>query len=224
MTPVSNSTILQHINQLNILCTQQFEIINNRLSLLENKTNSLQSISSLSLNSNNNNNNSINFNQIEDKITYLNNNIKNVINQSITQFILDNNIFQFISESTIYDILNKNNTIYSASTNILIQFIQQHDTKFLFCFPFQKYIIYFWNFNDNTWEKSNLKVLKNIYNIIQKFIIQKYNSIISELKQHSGFEIKQMQFIENGDLFFVDDFEKKYNDIKKQLFLQLQQI
>ena len=215
------SDISQLIHNLHNLCSEQFSIINQRLCELENKTKSLQSICSIS----SNNSNSTNFDKIDDKISYLNHNIQNVSDFPLSQIITDNTP-NFITDNIIYDILNKKNNIYSASILILIDILQNNNNKFLFCFPFQKYIIYNWNIENNTWEKSNSKTIKNIFNIIQKFIIQKYNNIVSILNHNKNteFEMKQMQFIENGYLFFVDDFDKKYNDIKKQLFIQLQQI
>ena len=215
------SDISQLIHNLHNLCSEQFSIINQRLCELENKTKSLQSICSIS----SNNSNSTNFDKIDDKISYLNHNIQNVSDIPLSQIITDNTP-NFITDNIIYDILNKKNNIYSASILILIDILQNNNNKLLFCFPFQKYIIYNWNIENNTWEKSNSKTIKNIFNIIQKFIIQKYNNIVSILNHNKNteFEMKQMQFIENGYLFFVDDFDKKYNDIKKQLFIQLQQI
>jgi hypothetical protein len=85
---------------------------------------------------------------------------------------------------------------------------------YLYVFPFQKGIIYIWNHDKTTWEKSNQKTLKTIFETLQLKVVQTYN------KLYTSGDLK-CDNVEVAEYIFVDNFDKKYNDFRKSLFAKL---
>lgn len=197
------TSIDQNVTQLREYCTSQFEHLNSRIDKLETKTNGINSSGP-------------NFTKIDNKEEYLNSNIKNVIAMNIDQYLIQKSK-AYVKSQNIYDILNKEYSIYTCVVNVIESIMNDNNEQFIFCFPYQKSIIYYWNNNNNTWEKMNQSVLKQIFNGLQKVIITCYNKLIQELQQENTFHKVSMKFMESGNYIFVDDFDKKYKLFKKEL-------
>lgn len=197
------TSINKNVDQLQEYCVSQFENLNSKIDKLETKTNSLNSSGP-------------NFTKIDNKEEYLNTNIKNVINLDIEEYLILNSK-DHVNSQNIYEILNEKYDIYTFVTTVIETIIQENDEKFVFCFPYQKSIIYYWNNSKQTWEKMNQSVLKQIFNSLQKVIISCYNNLIHQLKDENTFHKVSMKFMESGTFIFVDDFEKKCKLFKKQL-------
>lgn len=199
------NTLNQNVNQLQSYCIAQFDHINSKIDKLETKTSVL-------------NTSGPNFTKIDNKEEYLNTNVNQTINMNIDEYLI-NKCKDHINHQNIYDILNEKYTIYNFIISIIENIINNNNNeKFIFCFPYQKSVIYFWNHEKQTWEKLNQSMLKEIFNVLQKEIISCYNNLIHKLQDENTFHTVSMKFMESGNLIFVDDFDKKCKIFKKQLF------
>jgi len=197
------TSINKNVTQLQEYCVSQFEDINAKIDKLETKTNVLNSSGP-------------NFTKIDNKEEYLNKNIKNVINMDIENYLILKSK-QHVKSQHIYEILNEKYDIYTFVATVIETIIQENDEKFVFCFPYQKSIIYYWNNSKQTWEKMNQSILKEIFNSLQKVIISSYNSLIHKLQDENTFHKVSMKFMESGNFIFVDNFDKKCKIFKKEL-------
>jgi hypothetical protein len=66
-----------------------------------------------------------------------------------------------------------------------------------------------------TWDKMDRVVLQSLFEIIQKKLIGVYTNMI----QNKSDSMRGIDIVDNGDKLFVDNFEKKYNDFRKAVFL-----
>lgn len=200
------NTINSNVNNLQDYCIKQFEEINNKIEKLENKALGVQS-----------SNSSLNFTKIENKEEHLNNTIKDVIQCDIIEY-LKSKSNDYIKHQNIYDILNEEYNLYTFITNIIENILSDNGKKCIFCFPYQRSILYYWNHEKQTWEKMNNDTLSKIFNALQKEIINCYKNLINTLKEENTFHQKATKFMETSILLYVNDFEKKSKLFKKQLF------
>lgn len=152
--------------------------------------------------------NGLNFHKIENKVDYLNGNV--VVNSTRSIFDYLKSLDSILDKSNIQNILCNNVTIYETISCILSEL----DVCYLYVFPFQKGIIYIWNHGKTTWEKSNQKTLKTIFETLQLKVVQTYN------KLYTSGELN-CDNVEVAEYIFVDNFDKKYNDFRKSLFAKL---
>lgn len=120
-----------------------------------------------------------------------------------------------IETSGIYSIIKEQITIYEYASDILYNFDSESSCKYFYGFPDSKNILYYWNNSKTSWCKMTKSYLENIFMLIQNKIIIKYNILMNEDKN-----LKKGS-VDNGELIYVDNFEKKYNDFKKDLFSKL---
>ena len=151
----------------------------------------------------------LNFENIEDKVDFLNKKVQH-IDMSIISYINENCT---IDKEDVNNIIHKKVTINNTICDILYNLNQDTNKKFIFTFKFQKYIIYLWNEDKQTWDKSTPSYLKEIFETIQKKIIFVYNEIVKEYMNNPN---HKFDFIESGELIYVD-FDKKMLETKKYL-------
>ena len=104
--------------------------------------------------------------------------------------------------------------------DIIIQFLyhlyKEQEISFCYVFPFQKNTFYFWNQEKLSWDKMTQQILKNIFEIVQQKIIQLFNKLIVEKNPN----LNHYDIVEKGSLLFANNFDQKYQDIKKSMFQQ----
>ena len=200
------NTINSNVNSLQDYCIKQFEEIHSKIEKLETNTLSLQS-----------SNNSLNFTKVENKEEYLNNTIKNVIQCDIIDY-LKSKSNDYITYQNIYDVLNEEYNLYTLIANVIENILVENNEKCIFCFPYQRSILYYWNHEKQTWEKMNNNILSGIFNTLQKEIINCYKNLINTLKEENAFNQNATKFMETSILLYLNDFEKKSKIFKKQLF------
>lgn len=200
------NTINSNVNSLQDYCIKQFEEINNKIEKLETTTLGIQS-----------SNSSLNFTKVDNKEEYLNNTIKNVIQCDIIDY-LKSKSNNYITYQNIYNILNEEYNLYTLIANIIENILSENDEKCIFCFPYQRSILYYWNHEKQTWEKMDNHLLSNIFNALQKEIINCYKNLINTLKEENKFHQNATKFMEMSILLYLNDFEKKSKIFKKQLF------
>lgn len=210
--------LIQEINKNIININTTLSNIENRITSLENKDIFKNSYKLLD---NNNANNS--FQKIEDKIDYLNKNYNNVINKDIISYLnemlLNENYIENIKNDIIL-ILRKNTCIYDVIAKNISIFVEDnnHSFKWIFVFPFQKNILYFWNNNKQSWDKMNKQTLLDLFNLFQKHILRLFSIMNSEEDDR----LRDIDIIECGENLYVNNFDSKYNDFRKKIFNLLQ--
>lgn len=116
-----------------------------------------------------------------------------------------------ITDSGIFSILDQTITIYEYIADVIYTFDNESQTRYICCVPDTKNSLFFWNHSKKTWAKVTKSYLQEMFMVVQQKIIIRYNELMNKdntLKKGS---------VENGDLIFVDDFEKKYTEFKKSL-------
>lgn len=116
-----------------------------------------------------------------------------------------------ISKSGVLGILDQTITIYECIVDVIYEFDNESQCKYIYGFSDSKNSLYYWNHTKKTWTKLTKTYLHEIFMEIQQKIIFKYNELMNKddsLKKGC---------VENGDLIFADDFEKKHGDFKKSL-------
>lgn len=116
-----------------------------------------------------------------------------------------------ISGSGVLNILDQTITIYEHIVDVIYEMDSESSSKYMYGFSDSKNTLYYWNHSKKTWAKMPKVYLQDIFMEIQKKIIFKYN----ELMKHD--ESLKNGCVENGDLIFANDFEKRYGDFKKSL-------
>ena len=200
------NTINLNVNNLQDYCIKKFEEIHSKIEKLETNVLSVQS-----------SNNSLNFTKVENKEEYLKNTIKNVIQCDIIDY-LKSKSNDYITYQNIYDVLNEEYNLYTLIANIIENILVENNEKCIFCFPYQRSILYYWNHEKQTWEKMNNDILNGIFNTLQKEIINCYKNLINTLKEENTFHQNATKFMETSILLYLNDFEKKSKIFKKQLF------
>jgi len=116
-----------------------------------------------------------------------------------------------ISKSGVLDILDQTITIYEYVADAIYEFDNESSCKYLYGFTDSKNCLYYWNHVKKTWAKLTKTYLQEIFLEVQQQIIFKYTQLMNEdnsLKKGC---------VENGDLIYADDFEKRHSDLKKAL-------
>ena len=117
----------------------------------------------------------------------------------------------FISDSGVLSILDQSLTIYEHIATIIYELDNDSSCKYIYGFSDSKTSLYYWNHNKKTWAKLTKSNLYEIFMEIQKKIIFKYNELMKQnVSLKSG-------CVENGDLIFANDYEKRHGDFKKSL-------
>lgn len=216
-------------DKVDILCDLMlitFVDIKEKMNILETKIEDIQK--TIKDNSNQNgtllnlNTNSLQFKRVENKEDYLNENIKNVIQQDIVSFIKQE-CLNHITEQTINELLYKKYDIYTFASNVIFDIQIKNDVKFIYSFAFQKNssTIYFWNHENQKWEKMDQSIMHKLFDAVQKCVALKFNEYILSLQDNADFESKSSDFIEHGVNIFVDDYDKKHKRFKKLIFEKL---
>lgn len=116
-----------------------------------------------------------------------------------------------IDKTGVLDILDQKVTIYDYVADVVYEFDNESPIKYFYGFSDSKNSLYYWNHSKQTWAKVSKSYLLNIFMEVQQQIMFKYN----ELMNHD--QTLKKGCVENGDLIFADDFEKKHVDFKKYL-------
>ena len=117
-----------------------------------------------------------------------------------------------IEKCGIYSIIKEQITVYEYVADVLYNFDSDSSCRYIYGFPDSKSVLYYWNHSKKSWCKMTKSYLENIFMTVQQKIIIKYNELMNEddnLKKGS---------VESGELIYVDNFEKKHGDFKKDLF------
>jgi len=120
-----------------------------------------------------------------------------------------------IEESNIYSILSGKMSIYEIIVEIIHEFDSEGDAKYIYAFSSPKSVIYMWNNKKISWAKMSKAQLQSIFTIIQMKIITKYQFIMN-----NDSRVKK-ECVDNGDLIYVDNFDKKYSEFRKMLFVKM---
>ena len=211
----------EKIDSLITLCNQKFAQFDEKLSLIDERHQQIEKIihkidncgiqaTSMSL--------MPNFSKIENKVDYLNQNIQNVISCDICQFIREK-AREYMSHQHVYDILQSAYDVYQFISDVIQHIASDIDNpKFIYAFPFQKSVIYFWDSDKQSWNKMMNNSLKQVFDTLQQELVFCYQSLVISLKDSRNFHIKSHEFIENGQLLFRDDYEQHSKSFKKMLF------
>ena len=116
-----------------------------------------------------------------------------------------------VTNSGIFSILDNTITIYEYIADVVHTFDDESHIKYICGISDGKNNLFFWNQTKKTWAKLTKSYLQEIFMAVQQQIIIKYNKLMNEdnaLKKGN---------VENGDLIFADDFEKKHAEFKKFL-------
>ena len=193
---------------------------------IETKFNDLQSqIQSMPQHYNSSQNNSGNhsFTKIENKEEYLNlYKPCESFQHGLMQFIYEKS-FERHNDSDMFSVLYKNTSLINYIIEIIISILEndcnQH-MNFLYCFEFQKNIIYIWNDKDNSgWEKVSTEKLKKLFETVQKSLIDYFTSYLKSLKEKSNGNFnKVIEIMELSENIYCDDFQKNLRTFKKNLF------
>ena len=203
---MKNEIIFSLLNNIKESCEHGFLQINQRIDTLEETINKLEK---------KNIGGGVpcsNFSKIENKIDYLNENI-NHIQGSVFDFISESN---FTNEDSVFSILKEEQSMYDIIIQFLYHLYKEQEISFCYVFPFQKNTFYFWNHEKLSWDKMTQQILKNIFEIVQQKIIQLFNKLIVEKNPN----LNHYDIVEKGSLLFANNFDQKYQDIKKKMFQQ----
>tara|TARA_A100001011_G_scaffold7283_1_gene8372 strand:- start:3289 stop:3918 length:630 start_codon:yes stop_codon:yes gene_type:complete len=144
----------------------------------------------------------------EEKIKLLNEQTKSELQEDLVAAIKTRCI---IADSGVHSILEQNITIYDYIVDIIYEIDNESSSKYIYGFTDSKNNLYYWNHSKKTWSKLTKTYLHEIFMEIQQKIIIKYNELMNkDDKLKKG-------CVENGDLIFTDDFEKRHGDFKKSL-------
>ena len=159
-----------------------------------------------------------NFMQIDDKVEYLNQNCKPTIQCSLVEFVntqLNAENYNSLMKKDIVDILRGNRCIYEVSVSYISNMIEEQENKWIFAFPFQKYILYVWNQDKISWDKLSSKGLEDLFNIIQLRLLETYSSMVIDTENYM---LSNIDLVESCGKLYVDNFAKKQVDFKKMIF------
>ena len=114
-----------------------------------------------------------------------------------------------ITQSGVLNILNGKITIYQYIADVIHEFDNNSSNNYIYGFSDSKNCLFFWNHSKKTWAKMGKNYLYDLFMTLQKKIIIKYNQLLNQ-----DDNLKK-ECVENGDLIFADNFEKKYGEFKK---------
>ncbi len=144
----------------------------------------------------------------EEKIKLLNDQTKIDLQEDLVAAIQARCV---ITDSGVHSILEQNVTIYDYIVDLIYEFDNESSSNYIYGFTDSKNNLYYWNHSKKTWSKLTKTYLHEIFMEIQQKIIIKYNELMNKNN-----ELKK-GCVENGDLIFTDDFEKRHGDFKKSL-------
>ena len=159
-----------------------------------------------------------NFMQIDDKVEYLNQNCRPTIQCSLVEFVntqMNTENYNSLMKKDIVDILRGNRCIYEVSVSYISNMIEEQENKWIFAFPFQKYILYVWNQDKISWDKLSSKGLEDLFNIIQLRLLETYSSMVIDTENYM---LSNIDLVESCGKLYVDNFAKKQVDFKKMIF------
>ena len=145
----------------------------------------------------------------EESIKHLNS-LTNFDNQEDLKKTINDNCE--IESKYIYKILNSNITIYDYIIELFYNIENNNNSKYIIALPSTKNVLYYWNHEKKSWSKLTKQCLKGFFDLFQLKIIHKYQNMLNE---DNGLK---KSCVETGEFIYVDNFEKKYNDFKKDLF------
>ena len=116
-----------------------------------------------------------------------------------------------ITDSGIFSILDQTITIYEYIADVIYTFDNESQAKYICGISDTKSNLFFWNQAKKTWAKVTKSYLQEMFMVVQQKIIIKYNELMNKDER-----LKKGN-VENGDLIFADDFEKKHVEFKKSL-------
>ena len=218
---MDDSNHVVNFNTLFELCSTNFELLHTSVQKIESRLNGIEK--QMKLVNKAKQCQSPSLDKVEDKIGFLNQNCQPVFSCDFLTFLhneLSKDKYQTLINTDIIHILNGTHTIYEIACRYLCmiaketineQFEKIHS---LYAFPYQKYVLYYWNTEKLSWDKMNQDLLKKIFNLIQQHILSLYSYIINT----DNSQLKNIDLIECGSNLYVDNFDKKYNDFKKSIF------
>ena len=160
-----------------------------------------------------------NFMQIDDKVDYLNQNCKPTIQCSLVEFVnnqMNQENYVSLMKHNIVDILRGNRCIYEVSVSYILKMIEESsEKKWIYAFPFQKYILYVWNQDKISWDKLTTKGLEDLFNMIQLRLLETYSSMVVDIDHYM---LSNIDLVESCGNLYVDNFSKKQMDFKKMIF------
>ena len=131
---------------------------------------------------------------------------------------------RIIAFQHICSILKNTRTIYDVVSYYLTQLLgQQNENEticvypWIYAFPSQKSIVYFWNHDTLSWNKMNSDWLKHLFEVVQQHLMQMYAWMVQE--NHDS--LHNIDLVEGGHYLFEDNFDKKCNEFKKMIFQNL---
>ena len=195
---MKNEDLFQSISKLTLFCENQFNLINQRLTTIEERVTNLQSYS----------HQSSSHQVIENKVEFLNENIPH-INDDIINYINENII---IEHEHIFSIMSQEKNIYDTVILILCNLNNSDTKKCLYTLKEKYKTFYYWNNKKITWEK----ITETQYKIIFECVQQKITEIFNQLIKTKHKKLKNIDIIEKSELFFVDKFDHK--NFKKKMF------
>tara|TARA_Y100000389_G_scaffold200621_2_gene241457 strand:+ start:4017 stop:4700 length:684 start_codon:yes stop_codon:yes gene_type:complete len=145
----------------------------------------------------------------EETIKHLNS-LTNYDVQEDIKYAIENNCE--IKSECIYSIIKSNLSIYEYIIELLYEIENNSNSKYIIALPSSKNVLYYWNHEKKSWIKLTKQYLKVIFEAMQLKIIYKYQHMLND-----DFTLKQ-NCVENGDLIYINNFEKKSNEFKKDLF------
>jgi len=147
----------------------------------------------------------------EDKIKFLNNSIEIAKQEDLIQVIKSRCVIQ---DNYIHSILNQEISIYDMVVEIIFELNNESDSKFLYGFASSKNILYYWCNDKKTWAKLSKSYLQKIFEEVQMKMILKYQTMITK-----DSKVKK-ECVENGDYIYADNFDKKYTEFRKAMFMR----
>jgi len=214
------------IESLVELFETKFDILFQKLTFLEKKCETIENIMKKN-HSKQTNSFESGISGSQDKIEYLNINCKPIINCSVLNFVhhqLSNESVQSMMRDDIIQILKGSRTLYEISKKYIYTMAKEINTDnfetlyWIYAFPSQKYVLYYWNHDKLSWDKMNKDMLNKLFNLIQQHILNQYSIIISHKNNPI---LNGIDLVETGSKLYVDDFEKKYTDFKKMIYQSL---
>ena len=120
----------------------------------------------------------------------------------------------------ILRILSNTRSIYEVVAEQLSTLLGKSDYcvyPWIFSFASQKSVFYFWNHDSLSWNKIIPDLLKQLFEIVQTKLMEKYAWMIE--KNHLN--ILNIDLIEGGVYLFADNFDKKCVEFKKMILQNL---
>lgn len=229
---MSKKTTKESLQELQLLCSNQFGMITQMITDVNTKVNGLEkSIQVLQENvkaipvvcgggggGGSGGGGGMNFTKIENKVDYLNQHFSNNVTLPLHYSTLLDFIYGEtpIQNSDIVQILKGNTTIYETCSLCIIELVDVsiEQLKFLHAFPFQKNVIYFWNHDKPSWDKLGNAELKKIFEVLQRKMIHLFNKMIQEEDE----SIHNIDLVDCGERLFDENFDRKASDFKKLIF------